>query len=436
MTACFLDCYTSDKNNLIFFYRKQTGINYIWNDFNEKELITTYKPQIIMNKSKVLIALLLVFLNFNFTSCEDEPVDPALLIVHEPETCAKPGALTVSNFVGTSVNLTWTAVEGASWEIQYGPQGFAIGSGTTITATAAHATINGLVTTNNYDFYVRTNCDNDVDSGWIGPVSVGATITACSTPTALTAVRSTTVPQNATITWAAHGDESSWQIQYGQTGFALNSGTTVSSAGPTTIITGLSEASGYDFYVRSTCSATERSSWAGPVHIGASAVVDTTPALMTANIDGTQFNVLRPYLYSVTGTDVIVTGSASSGDVRYLKIQGTDNDTSINLSNSREIDLHIPMSKWAPGTYVLHNDSVNTTEECWVSLLLFTTPDVDANVVTGTLTVTEFNTGTKRIKGTFSFSYDKIDSVTGASLGTFQVTNGTFNYGLDDPYFP
>ena len=88
-----------------------------------------------MNKAKVLIGLLLVFLHFNFTACEDEPVDPALL-VPDPEipTCAKPSALQVSDITGGSVNVTWTAAEGAAWEIQYGLDGFVPGAGTSVSA--------------------------------------------------------------------------------------------------------------------------------------------------------------------------------------------------------------------------------------------------------------------------------------------------------------
>lgn len=387
-----------------------------------------------MNKSKILIGLLLVFLNFNFTSCEDEPVDPTLLQQQPIETCATPSALSVSDFIGSSVNLNWSASEGSAWEIQYGLEGFIVGAGTSVMATATTTTINGLTSTNNYDFYVRTKCDDGLFSDWIGPVSVGSSVVLCSNPTNVSALRSATVNTQITVTWQSNGDEASWQVQYGATGFAIGSGTIVNSATTTKTITGLQATSAYDFYVRSNCSATDNSNWVGPVHVNAvgGGTVDTSPAMMTANIEGTQYNMMQPYFYPFTDDVKVENEGNYPAEPMFLWIQGDTNIT--GLTNQREINLHIPNSKWAPGTYNLLWDNGYESPECWAKFVLLTTPETHATDITGTLTVTEFNLSTKRIKGTFQFSYKKYDNNSNL-LGTFQVTNGTFNYGLDDPYF-
>lgn len=157
---------------------------------------------------------------------------------------------------------------------------------------------------------------------------------------------------------------------------------------------------------------------------------DLTPALMTANIDGIQFNNLTPYLYSSTGQDVTVQNNgAPAGYPRFLRIQG---DRNINFydSNYRQINLHIPDDKWKVGTYDLYEryDLYEGTACQGTILLPFSEPS--ATITSGKVTVTEFNLTTKRIKGTFSFSYKKSGSST-----IYEVTNGTFNYGLDDDYF-
>lgn len=225
-----------------------------------------------MNKSKFLIAFSLLFICFNFTSCDDEPIDPALLLVDENpnNNCAAPAAFEVSNLIGgTTADLSWTpAVGTGAWQIQYGAQGFAVGSGTQINATSTEATVTGLNGTTSYEFYIRTACNATEFSGWVGPVVLGGSIGSCPTPTGLNAVRSSGNTE-ISVTWAPVASAVSYQVQYGAAGFALGSGTTVSASGSPKTITGLLATTAYDFYVRSNCSATDNSSWAGPITVAA-----------------------------------------------------------------------------------------------------------------------------------------------------------------------
>jgi hypothetical protein len=55
---------------------------------------------------------------------------------------------------------------------------------------------------------------------------------------------------------------------------------------------------------------------------------------------------------------------------------------------------------------------------------------VGAVVTGGSISVTEFNLATKRIKGTFNITYRKSGITT-----IYEVKNGTFNYSLDADYF-
>jgi hypothetical protein len=84
----------------------------------------------------------------------------------------EPSNLNVSNMTETSLDLNWDAnVLATNFEVQYGAKDFALGTGTTLTATTTTVNITGLTYGNYYDYYVRTLC-GDVDGAWIGPLTV------------------------------------------------------------------------------------------------------------------------------------------------------------------------------------------------------------------------------------------------------------------------
>ena len=83
----------------------------------------------------------------------------------------EPSNLTVSNVTETSLDLNWDAdPQATNFEVQYGAKDFALGTGTTLTATTNTVNITGLTYNNYYDFYVRTQCSDD-NSAWVGPLT-------------------------------------------------------------------------------------------------------------------------------------------------------------------------------------------------------------------------------------------------------------------------
>lgn len=82
------------------------------------------------------------------------------LVIAPIPSCAKPVNLTVANVDQTSADLIWTENGNATlWNIEYGPTGFALGSGTVITGltdTIYH--LSGLTAETVYDFYVTADC--------------------------------------------------------------------------------------------------------------------------------------------------------------------------------------------------------------------------------------------------------------------------------------
>lgn len=87
-------------------------------------------------------------------------------------SCLPVADIAVSTVTSTSATLEWTEQGSATaWSIEYGPQGFTQGSGTTVSATTNPFTISNLTTGTAYDFYVKAECGPGDESQWRGPVS-------------------------------------------------------------------------------------------------------------------------------------------------------------------------------------------------------------------------------------------------------------------------
>ena len=67
------------------------------------------------------------------------------------------------------------------------------------------------------------------------------------------------------LTWDAVTDATTYEVEYGQPGFALGTGTTLSTTTNSIVINGLEGLSNYEVYVRSLCSGSDTGSWAHAV---------------------------------------------------------------------------------------------------------------------------------------------------------------------------
>lgn len=88
----------------------------------------------------------------------------------DPITCLMVENLMVDTAFVTSAVLSWTSTgTETSWMVEYGPTGFAEGTGTMAVATTNPFTITGLTGTTAYDFYVRAYCGGTDTSYAAGP---------------------------------------------------------------------------------------------------------------------------------------------------------------------------------------------------------------------------------------------------------------------------
>ncbi|WP_405370069.1 choice-of-anchor J domain-containing protein [Nonlabens sp. Asnod2-A12] len=101
-----------------------------------------------------------------------------------PASCLIPTALSAANITATSADLSWTSGGSgeASWEIEYGVDGFTQGAGNVITPATNPYNLNVLTSNTAYDYYVRANCGGGDFSEWVGPYSFTTPCVAFNIP--------------------------------------------------------------------------------------------------------------------------------------------------------------------------------------------------------------------------------------------------------------
>ena len=76
----------------------------------------------------------------------------------------------------------------------------------------------------------------------------------CQMPTMLTATNATAT--SVTLAWTANGSEEAWNIEYGPVGFVPGTGTVVAANANPFTVTGLADATTYEFYAQANCVTT------------------------------------------------------------------------------------------------------------------------------------------------------------------------------------
>ena len=82
-------------------------------------------------------------------------------------SCRRILDIVVDTATDSYANIHWTDPNNASnYEIEYGPEGFTLGNGTTLTSSLTSITLTGLTTSTGYDVYVRPVCSATENGPW------------------------------------------------------------------------------------------------------------------------------------------------------------------------------------------------------------------------------------------------------------------------------
>ena len=92
--------------------------------------------------------------------------------------CIPPSITGTSVYSGSSAGVNLSANGNLAFEIEYGPSGYTVGSGTNMSGYTTNFTLNGLSGGTTYDVYARSYCGGTSGySAWVGPVSVTTAMT-------------------------------------------------------------------------------------------------------------------------------------------------------------------------------------------------------------------------------------------------------------------
>ncbi|MFA6059178.1 MAG: LamG-like jellyroll fold domain-containing protein [Taibaiella sp.] len=196
--------------------------------------------------------------------------------------CPEPYSIIADSITRTSMVLKWeddgVATEG--YTVVWGPQGFGnITLGIEQDVTEKRFALNNLFVNFSYDFYIRAQCPNAsiLNSDWVGPFTYRTLSCNKATNISTNNITSTT----AEATWVS--DATSWNIEYGQAGFELGSGYSLSRLPePKYSFAGLTPDREYAYYLQESCNA-GTNPWSGPYTFHTS--VATTSIVSTSDND-------------------------------------------------------------------------------------------------------------------------------------------------------
>ena len=207
--------------------------------------------------------------------------------------CLTPDTPVVSNESYSTADITWAAngIETA-WEVHVFNTAF--DRYDTVNGTPTY-TVTGLTAGLTYNVAVSALCGANYERMSEASDTVSFTMQTCAVPTGVTVSGITT--NSATVTWTSTG-ATKYEVEYGFSGYNQGEGTPAIVEGATSYtITGLSQNTEYDVYVRAFCSETLVSSWSDAKsfttdQIGISDVMNSNvslypnPASQTVTISG------------------------------------------------------------------------------------------------------------------------------------------------------
>ena len=183
-------------------------------------------------------------------------------VLFQTPPCPEVSGIFVEPFsiTATGAQVSWNSEGVSTYQIEYGPAGFALGEGTQVNSSSSVYDLEGLTPETDYELYVRSVCGSNT-SLFSGPVAF-TTQSVCPSP--LNFEGAEVGSDYIIVTWDFL-DESLFEVEFGAEGFEPGSGTSITVDFTFAEFYGLGSSTSYDFYIRTNCGLDGFSPRVGPL---------------------------------------------------------------------------------------------------------------------------------------------------------------------------
>ena len=247
-------------------------------------------------------------------------------------SCNTTDSIYVVSGTPTSSLIGWNS-DASNWNIVWGIQGFDINEGTSINNTNTNPyDFTNLASGVVYEMYVQDTCAGVGSGLWIGPFSF--TAEQCQSPTQLNAIEIGS--SSAKLTWTNNVTGLNlFSIEWGLTGFPQGVGIPVNNVQLPYVLSGLSPATTYDYYVKSNCGQNNSSSWAGPHTFTTLSNVGIDENDLVVNVAPNPFNEEFTLTFPNISNEEIQILDLVGRNVSFYASYLNENQVKIKVLNSR-----------------------------------------------------------------------------------------------------
>lgn len=245
-------------------------------------------------------------------------------VVTNSTVCNNPAGLSTSAITSTGATLNWSASAGAlSYNVDYRINGGISWTNAATATTNTSVNISGLNASTLYEWQVNANCASG-NSAYSVAQFTSAAPPSCNAPSRLNSTNIT--PTSATLNWSAVSGAIHYDVDY-----KLNSSSTwINAATATTStsvnVSGLANASTYDWQVRTNCSSLSST-------YNAAQFTTTTPSVCPGSLDVSTNGTSSGAATIPFNTDVYGLINPASDNDFYKFVITTGGSATITLSD-------------------------------------------------------------------------------------------------------